>query len=64
MVTGPSEPKMRVESEVQVKQEERAIRMEQKMRAARASTQRRVKVEKFDDDIRREGRQLERVRPS
>ena len=55
---------MKRESRVQVKQEERATRMEQKMRVARPSTRRRIKVEKFDDDTRREGRQLERVSPS
>jgi len=52
---------MKVEGQVQVKQEDRAIRMEQRMRAARVPNQPRIKTEKFDDDLRREGRQLERV---
>ena len=49
------------ESEVQVKQEERAARLEHKMISARGPRKPRIKVEKFDDDLRREGRQLERV---
>ena len=49
---------------MQVKQEDRAMRMEQRMRASRAPNQFRVKTERFDDDLRREGRQLERVRQS
>jgi hypothetical protein len=52
---------MEVEGEMQVKQEERAMRMEHRMRAARAPNQPRIKTERFDDDSRREGRQTERV---
>ena len=58
-VPGPSLPRVKVEAEVM--QEERASRMEQRMRAARAP-QVQVKSERFGDDYRREGRQLERVR--
>lgn len=54
---------MKVEGQVQVKQEARAARMEYQMRVARAPHQPRVKAERFDDDLRREGRQLERVGP-
>lgn len=47
---------------VEVKQEQRALRLEQQMRTARGGDVKpKVKQERFDDDYRREGRRLERV---
>lgn len=59
-------PKIEREGEAQMRQEDRAARMEARMRAMRAAANGRVagpkvKVERFDDDERKEGRQLTRV---
>ncbi|RSH92734.1 hypothetical protein EHS25_008180 [Saitozyma podzolica] len=58
-------PKIEREGEAQMRQEDRAARMEARMRAMRAAANGRVagpkvKVERFDDDERKEGRQLTR----
>ena len=43
-------------------QEQKAMQMEQRMRQANGDVKPRLKIEKFEDDYRREGRQLQRVR--
>lgn len=44
----------------QLRQEERAWRLEQRMKGT-VSTAPKVKVERYEDDAKREGRQAERV---
>ena len=61
IVAGPSGPSVKIEGHVQVKQEQRATRMEQRMRDTRGVNPAKVKTERFDDDYKREGRRLERV---
>ncbi len=63
VVPGQAAPQIKRERGQDVRQEARARAMEQRIKQQRGETERKVKVERFDDDNKREGRGLERVRP-
>lgn len=61
VVPGQANAPVKRERDQDIRQEARARAMEQRIKQQRGEAERKVKVERFDDDSRREGRGLERV---